>query len=69
MWLNELHVETGHRRKGIAKELIIFIEGWAKKNKIKYIAFTTGLKNKAAIKLYESSGYELSKVVWVDKKI
>jgi GNAT superfamily N-acetyltransferase len=69
LWLNELHVEPEHRRKKIATEILNFIDGWAKKNGIKYIACVTGEGNKTAINLYEKTGFNLSKTVWLDKEI
>jgi len=69
LWINELFVEPGHRRKNAAMEIFGFMENWAKQNGIKYIATMTSPKNEAAIKFYEKAGYEISDIKWIDKTI
>ena len=68
-WLNELHVESEHRRKKVATEIITFMENWAEENNIKYIAAMTDKTNKNAAEFYKKMGYEVSEVLWVDKRI
>ena len=69
IWINELYVEPEYRRKGVASEIMNFIENWAKENGIKYIATVTGKTNETAMGLYKKIGYELGEIVWVEKKI
>jgi len=68
-WLNELFVDQSFRRRGYGKKLLSFIEDWLISREINYIACVTGEINKAAQLLYEDNNYELSKIVWVDKKL
>jgi len=68
-WLNELYVESEHRRKKIATEIVTFMENWAEENNIKYIAAMTDKSNKNAAEFYKKMGYEVGEVLWVDKRI
>ena len=67
IWINELYVEPEYRRKGVASEIMGFIETWAKEKGIKYIATVTGKTNETAMGLYEKNGYELGEIMWVEK--
>jgi GNAT superfamily N-acetyltransferase len=68
-WINELYIEEKSRNQGIASKILLFIEEWAKENKIKHIACITGNKNIKAQGLYKKNKYEVSSVVWIDKEL
>jgi len=68
-WINELYIDPLFRNKNIASELLVFIEKWAKKNQIKYVACSTGCRNIPAQKLYKKNGFSVNKTMWVDKTI
>ena len=69
LWINELFVDSEYRNMNTATEMIKFIEKWANKRHIKYIACTTGLTNEPAQNLYKKNTFELHKTIWVDKSI
>jgi len=68
-WLNELYVSESYRNRGIASDLLNYIERWAQQNNIKYFACVTGVENVPAQKLYEKNGYAVNHTMWVDKAI
>lgn len=69
LWINELYVDDSFRRRGIASEMLKFIDGWARANDLVYIACSTGLKNRAARELYSRNGFEEGETVWIDKEL
>ena len=69
LWLNEIFVEPEHRRKGIASEIIEFIEKWSKEGRIKYIATMTSRNNGKSQGLFNKMKYELEDITWIDKHI
>ena len=69
LWLNELYVDDAWRRRGVAGELLDYIESWARTSRIGYIALTTGTTNSAALELYRKKGYDLDSGPWIDKAL
>jgi len=55
--LHRLCVSPEHQNKGIAKEMILFAEKYAEKNKYKTIRFDTFTKNPVSVNLYTKLGY------------
>jgi len=69
LWLNELHIAGRFRRKGFAEELLDFIEDWAARMNMPYMACITSSSNTPARKLYRKKGFEVSETLWVDKAL
>jgi GNAT superfamily N-acetyltransferase len=56
-WLLEVFVEPGHRRQGLARQLLDRAERWAWGQGAKEIWLNVGGGNRKALSLYESQGY------------
>jgi GNAT superfamily N-acetyltransferase len=67
LWLNELYVSEGHRHGGLGTTMLSFVLRWAKESGCVYMALVTHPKNRAATRLYESAGFDLESLVWVDR--
>ena len=66
--IEDLIVKHEFKRKGIGKELMKFVEDYAKKKKIKSIYFSTN-KDAEAVGFYEKIGYVKSnKTIFMRKK-
>ncbi|MDG5789184.1 GNAT family N-acetyltransferase [Evansella sp. AB-P1] len=57
IWLNDLYVQKKHRRKGVAKNLLLKVLYWAEQEEFKGIELETGINNEATKKLYNSLGF------------
>ena len=57
--LGRMFVAPGHRRKGIAKELLRELEAAAVELKFEQLVLETGIKQPEAIGLYSSEGYRI----------
>lgn len=55
--LENLIVSTKYRKMGIGKQLITFIEDWARENNSYFVMFMSLAKRKEAHAFYESLGY------------
>lgn len=55
--LKRMYVRPGHRRTGIAKELLAFLEAEAIARGCTLLALETGIHQHAALILYERAGY------------
>ena len=60
VWVLDLVVETGARRKGVATALLKSIEGWAFDRQHQQIFMEMSSKNHPAISLIQKAGYEFS---------
>lgn len=69
LWINELFVDEMFRNRGVATEILRYIDDWSKENQIVYISCVTGDGNKEAKSLYQKSGFTLSPSLWVDKNV
>jgi len=69
LWINELYVDEMFRKRGVATEILNFINNWAKKNQIVYISCSTGVANLTAQSLYKKSGFDFNTTMWVDKSV
>lgn len=69
MVLEDVAVLKTHRRLGIAKQLMIQIEEYAKEAKCSMIIFVSSDHRKEAHKLYESVGYGIDKVNGFRKRL
>lgn len=58
-WIFNLYVVPQFRRRGIAQQLLQYIETWTKKQGLTRIGLHVIEWNRAARKLYESLGYNL----------
>ena len=67
LWINELHVQAKHRRKGIAKQLVNFIIDWCKMENIAGISLISDVDNEIAQGLYQQFGFEAEEVLIFDK--
>ncbi|WP_237741424.1 GNAT family N-acetyltransferase [Bacillus bingmayongensis] len=63
-----LSVHPDHRSKGIAKELLHWLEDYAKKYKKKYVTCKVRANIPKNIRLYESVGYQVYEEDIVHKK-
>ena len=68
-WLNELYVDEVYRKKGVATELLKFIDLYAKENSIYYISCSTWNGNTNALKLYNKNNFKSEPVIWIDKRV
>ena len=57
--IKRMFVHPDHRGKGISKLILNELESWAKDEKATYAKLETGPKNKTALLLYPSAGYQL----------
>lgn len=55
--LDDLFIREEHRRKGIGKAAVDYIEAYARKNKYKRLQFQSQYTNLGAKKFYEAIGY------------
>lgn len=55
--INVLFVREGARRQGVASRLMTTVEEWACSQDCRYIDLNVHPENRAAIDLYETSGY------------
>jgi dTDP-4-amino-4,6-dideoxy-D-galactose acyltransferase len=63
-------VDNNYQRKGIAKELMEFVEVYAVQNHVDLIMVTTQCNNNSAKRLYRSMGYsEFSEFFWLYFKV
>jgi GNAT superfamily N-acetyltransferase len=69
MVLEDVAVLQTHRRLGIAKQLMIQIEEYAKAAKCSMILFVSSTHREGAHKLYESVGYGIDKVNGYRKRL
>lgn len=69
LWINELYVDVPFRKRGVAQEILKFIDQWAVDEHLVYIACSTGQKNVPAQNLYAKQGFSISSTLWVDKEI
>lgn len=53
-----LKVDDNHKRKGYGKQLILFMEQYAKENAIRKIYLKTGVDNKSAVCFYIMQDYK-----------
>lgn len=60
IWITDLVVKQSLRRKGIAKALILAIEDWGARRKVKSVALEMQSKNFPAIQLAKKLGFEFS---------
>ena len=56
--IDEFCVDKGHRRKGVASEMIFFIKNYAKENGFHRIELNMWEFNQDALAFYEASGFE-----------
>ncbi len=57
MEVKRMYVLNTHRNKGIASMVLKELEDWAKELKYDFLVLETGLKQPAAMHLYEMSGF------------
>jgi len=69
MVVEDVVVLTSHRRKGIARQLMIKLEEYAKQFKCSMIIFVSSEHRIGAHKLYESLGYGIDRVNGYRKRI
>jgi Predicted acetyltransferase len=69
MVLEDVAVLNSHRRKGVAKRLMMEIEDYAKSQKCNMILFISSEHREGAHKLYESLGYGTDKVIGYRKRL
>jgi predicted N-acetyltransferase YhbS len=69
MVIEDVAVLNSHRRKGIAKQLMIEMENRAKLEKCNMILFVSSHQREGAHKLYESLGYGIDKVNGYRKRL
>jgi len=55
--VKRMFVEEAHRGSGAAAQLLKFLEETARNNGFKSVVLETGIRQKAAVKFYERSGY------------
>lgn len=57
-FITNIAVDPNHRRQGVGRRLLKHLFGFAKDNKIASISLEVRPSNTAAIRLYESEGFE-----------
>lgn len=60
IWITDLVLKESLRRKGIAKALIMAVQDWAVRRKIRRVSIEMQSKNYPAIQLVHKLGYEFS---------
>lgn len=61
-------VADKYQRRGIGKELMLYMHQWAKTKGLKKIWLATYTENKAALALYKQLGYEVEGIFMYDEK-
>lgn len=56
--IKRMYVKKKHRRKGVAKAILMFLENWAQQENFKICVLETGDRQQEAIQLYEKTGYQ-----------
>ena len=56
--IKRMYVKKKHRRKGVAKAILMFLERWAQLENFKICVLETGDRQQEAIQLYEKTGYQ-----------
>lgn len=56
--IKRMYVKKKHRRKGVAKAILMFLESWAQQENFKICVLETGDRQQEAIQLYEKTGYQ-----------
>ena len=56
--IKRMYVKNEFRRKGVAKEILLFLENWAQQENFTTCILETGERQKEAIQLYEKTGYQ-----------
>lgn len=69
LWINEIHIDKNFRKRGLAEELLDFIEQWTSEKNMPYMACITSSTNSPAQTLYRKKGFEISETLWVDKSL
>lgn len=69
MVIEDVTVLSTHRRKGIAKQLLLKIEEYARKGNCNMILFVSSIHREGAHKLYESLGYGVDEVNGYRKRL
>ncbi len=59
MEVKRMYVLNTHRNKGIASMVLKELEDWAKELKYDFLVLETGIKQQAAMHLYEMSGFAI----------
>lgn len=59
IWLYIIETYGKNQHKGVGSKMIIFLEDFAKQNKVRYIEGKYYPENKEAVKFYEKRGYVL----------
>ncbi len=60
IWITDLVVKESMRRKGIAKALVLAIEDWGARRRVKSVSLEMQSKNFPAIQLAKKLGFEFS---------
>ena len=69
IWVNEFYVDEKYRRRGIAGNMLKFLDSFSKEIGAVYIAGITEAENEIAQSMYRKSGFGLSRPVWFDKTL
>ena len=56
--IKRMYVKKKHRRKGVAKAILMFLESWAQLENFKICVLETGDRQQEAIQLYQKTGYQ-----------
>jgi len=67
LWINELFVDEMFRKRGVASQILNYIETWAVEQQIVYTACSTSEKNHPAMELYKRNGFNINNTIWIDK--
>ena len=57
IWLYKIETFSEHQYKGVGSKMIIFLENFAKQNKVRYIEGRYYPENKDVVKFYKKRGY------------
>ena len=69
LWVNELFVKEEHRRGGVATALLSSFEAWARERRCTRIILAANPTNRAALGLYEKTGFSCQAVAWLEKDL
>lgn len=69
LWLNEIHIRSDCRNRGIGRSMLAYMIDWAGKNGYIAIYGITHRKNINAQEFFDANDFIQSEVIWLDRRI
>ncbi|MEZ5360623.1 MAG: GNAT family N-acetyltransferase [Candidatus Zixiibacteriota bacterium] len=69
LWLNEIHIKSDCRNRGIGRSMLAYMIEWAKENGYIAIYGITHRKNIGAQEFFDANDFVQTEVIWLDRRI